>query len=155
MESFTFLFGIMLGEDFFTIIDHLSRAIQKESPSAVEARAYAAVTVSTLMEKRSDDYFERFWDKVTARAHQLGVEELALPRKRRAPSRVDKKCKDKFPRRNNSRNSIGDTTLRLQTNSQVKFRGSKHPNLSYTVKLKDCSRRLLMVISLIMTLFKR
>ena len=100
METFTFLFGIMLGEDFFTIIDHLSRALQKESLSAVEARAYAAVTVSTLMEKRSDDYFERFWDKVTARAHQLGVEELALPRKRRAPSRVDKKCKDKFPRRN-------------------------------------------------------
>ena len=64
MESFTFLFGIMLGEDFFTIIDHLSRALQKESLSAVEARAYAAVTVSNLMEKRSDDYFERFWDKV-------------------------------------------------------------------------------------------
>ena len=54
MESFTFLFGIMIGEDFFTIIDHLSRALHKESLSAVEAkaRAYAAVTVSTLKEKR-------------------------------------------------------------------------------------------------------
>ena len=100
MASFTFLFGIMTGEDFFTIIDHLSRAFQKENLSAVEARAYAAVTVSTLKEKRSEDYFERFWDKVTGRANQLGVEELAFPRKRRAPSRVDKKCKGKFPRRN-------------------------------------------------------
>ena len=52
--------------------------------------AYAAVTVSTLKEKRSEDYFERFWDKVTGIAYQLGVEELAFPRKRRAPSRVDK-----------------------------------------------------------------
>ena len=84
------------GEDFFTIIDHLSRALQKESLSAVEARAYAAVTVSTLKEKRSDEYFERFWDKVTARAHQLGVEEPALPRKRRAPSRVDENARTNF-----------------------------------------------------------
>ena len=29
------------------------------------------------------------------------------------------------------RNSIRDTTLRLQTNSQVKLRGLTHPNLSY------------------------
>ena len=94
MESFTFLFGIMIGEDFFTI----SRALQKESLSAVEARAYAAVTVSALMEKRSDDYFgyfERFWDKVTARAHQLGVKEPALPLKRRT-SRVDKNARTSF-----------------------------------------------------------
>ena len=109
-ESFTFLFGIMLGEDFFTIIDHLSRALQKESLSAFEAKAYAAVTVSTMMEKRSDDYFERFWDKVTTRAHQLGVKELALTRKRRAPSRVDKKCNDKFPRRN-SQEILSETLL--------------------------------------------
>ena len=40
MESFTCLFGIMIGKDFF------SRAFQKESLSAVEARAYAAVNDS-------------------------------------------------------------------------------------------------------------
>ena len=49
MESFTYLFGIMIGKDFFTItfmITSCSRAFQKESLSAVEARAYAAVNDS-------------------------------------------------------------------------------------------------------------
>ena len=36
IESFTFLFGIMLGEDFFTIIDHLSRALQTLVPLKLE-----------------------------------------------------------------------------------------------------------------------
>ena len=49
-------------------------------------------TVSTLKDKRSDDHFERFLYKVTARANQLP----ALPRKIRAPIRVDENAKTTF-----------------------------------------------------------
>ena len=145
----------MLGEDFYTIIDHLSRALQKESLSAVEARAYAAVTVSTLMEKRSDDYFERFWDRKSSSINLESKKKSLLYHAKEEHQAELTKMQGQISTTKHPGNFIRDTTLRLQTNSQVKFIGSKHPNLSYTLKLKDCSRRLLMAISLIMTLFKR
>ena len=48
MEKFSFLFGIIVGEKLFTITDTLSKALQKKTMCAIEAKRLAAVTLSTL-----------------------------------------------------------------------------------------------------------
>ena len=89
MMKFSFLFGVVVAEIFFSVTDTLSKAIQKKSLCASEARKMAAVTVSSLRDLGSDACFERFWDEIKVKAVDLGVDEPVLPRTRRAPLRLD------------------------------------------------------------------
>ena len=87
--KFSFLFGVVVAEKLFSVTDTLSKAVQKKSLCASEARKMAAVTVSSLRDLRSDAYFERFWDEIKVKAVDLGVDEPVIPRTRRAPLRLD------------------------------------------------------------------
>ena len=44
MEKFSFLFGVVIGEKLFSITDMLSKAVQKKTICAMEAKMLAAVT---------------------------------------------------------------------------------------------------------------
>ena len=45
MMKFSFLFGVVVAEKIFSVTDTLSKAVQKKSLCASEARKMAAVTV--------------------------------------------------------------------------------------------------------------
>ena len=89
MEKFSFLFGVVIGEQLFGITDTLSKALQKKTMCALEAKRLAAVTVSSLKEMRKDDNFDSIWDDLLKKADELECEEPILPRRRRAPKRID------------------------------------------------------------------
>ena len=88
MEKFSFLFGVVIGEQLFSITDTLSKALQKKTMCALEAKRLAAVTVSSLKEMRRDDSFDAIWDDLLKKADELECEEPILPR-RRAPKHID------------------------------------------------------------------
>ena len=48
MENFSFLFGVVIGEKLFSITDTLSKALQKKTMCAMEAKRLAAVTLASL-----------------------------------------------------------------------------------------------------------
>ena len=89
MEKFSFLFGIVIGEKLFSITDTLSKALQRKTMSAIEAKRLAAVTLSSLKEQRSDTHFDKVWEELLAKATEFDCEEPVLPRRRRAPKRID------------------------------------------------------------------
>ena len=89
MEKFSFLFGIVIGEKLFSITDTLSKALQKKTMCAMEAKRLAAVTLSSLKEQRSDDHFDKVWEELLAKADEFDCEEPVLPCRMRAPKCID------------------------------------------------------------------
>lgn len=87
MEKFSFLFSVFLAELVFQHKDNLSTALQAKNVSACEGQELARLVVKTLEGLRNEENFELMWSKCTRFAHENGVEEPALPRKRRAPKR--------------------------------------------------------------------
>ena len=88
MEKFSFLFGVVIGEKLFSITDILSKALQKKTMCAMEAKRLAAVTLASLKEQRSDGHFDKIWEELLVKADEFDCEEPVLPR-RRAPKRID------------------------------------------------------------------
>ena len=84
-----FFFGVAVAEKLFSITDTLSRAIQKISLCACEAKKMAEVTISSLKDHRSDTCFKHFYEDTKKKASDLGVDELTLPWSRRAPLCLD------------------------------------------------------------------
>ena len=58
MQRFSFLFGAIGSERFFSINDVLSKAFQKNTICASEAKTMAAICISCLR-TRSEDCFEK------------------------------------------------------------------------------------------------
>ena len=56
---------------------------------AMEAKRFAAVTLASLKEQRSDSHFDKIWEELLAKADEFDCEEPVLPRRRRAPKRID------------------------------------------------------------------
>ena len=56
MEKFSFLFGLVVGEQFFSITYKLSKALQKKTMCATEAKMLAAVILSSL-NRLTPEYF--------------------------------------------------------------------------------------------------
>ena len=88
MEKF-FLFGVVIGEKLFSITDILSKALQRKTMCAMEAKRFAAVTLASLKEQRSDSHFDKIWEELLVKADEFDCEEPVLPRRRRAPKRID------------------------------------------------------------------
>ena len=88
MEKFSFLFGVVIGEKLFSITDTLSKALQRKTMCAMEAKRLAAVTLASLKEQRSDSHFDKIWEELLAKVDEFDCEEPVLPR-RRAPKRID------------------------------------------------------------------
>ena len=76
---------------FLTITDTLSKAVQRKTLCAFEARKYATVTLVSLKEERNDDQFNSFWEDLLVKCREFDMVEPTLPQKRRAPTRLDER----------------------------------------------------------------
>ena len=89
MNTFNFLFGLVLGERLLKHTDSLSQTLQDPDLAACEAQATAELTCETLSRTRTDEAFDLFWEKTLQLQQELGVPPPELPRKRRAPPRLE------------------------------------------------------------------
>ena len=89
MKTFSFFYGVILGELILRHCDNLSRTLQKMDISAAEGQEVAALTVKTLMSIRSEESFQYFWEKALSHAQTLNVSDPQLPRKRKIPKRFE------------------------------------------------------------------
>ena len=89
MRDFNFYFGIVLGELILRHTDMLNQTLQKKTMSAAEGQEVARMTISTLESLRDDASFPAFWEKVNAPLDRFDIQEPTLPRKCRAPSRIE------------------------------------------------------------------
>ena len=60
MNSFNFLFGVVLGEHILKHRDNLSKTLQDPSVTAADAHSIADLTCKTLDQIRNDDCFDLF-----------------------------------------------------------------------------------------------
>ena len=86
----------MVSQLFFSITDKLSKAVQTKSICAFEATEYASVTLKCLEEERSEDRFNCLWEDLMSKKTKFGVGEPVLPRKRRAPTRLDQNSSNSY-----------------------------------------------------------
>ena len=89
MELFDFFFGLVLGESLLRNTDNLSRTLQKKHFSAAEGQLIAQKTKKALSSIRNEESFNNFWEKVSSLTLDVEVNEPALPRKRRLPTRFE------------------------------------------------------------------
>ena len=72
MKTFSFLFGLYLGQRLYCHTDNLSKALQNENVSAVSGHRLALLTEETLVVKKAADIPK--------------IDDPALPRKRNRPN---------------------------------------------------------------------
>ena len=87
MSEFQFYYGLHLSQRLFAISDNLSRALQKESMSALNGFHLAELTIKTFEKMRSDEGAKLFFETVAKKAsNYLFIQKPALPRKRKRPN---------------------------------------------------------------------
>ncbi len=86
MSTFNYLFGNVLGEMLLKHTDNLSKTLQDK---AAEGQQIAKMTVLTIKSLQNDEAFDNFWLKLNHTASSLQIGEPRLPRKRKAPCRLD------------------------------------------------------------------
>ncbi len=96
MVQYNLFFGFHLCETILKITDNLSRTLQKQTMSAAAGQSVADLTVATLKQMRSDESFKLFYALVDTNRQNTGVDEPALPRKRRAPRQFEVGSSDGF-----------------------------------------------------------
>eukprot|EP00117_Sycon_ciliatum_P045417 scpid51443/ scgid32647/ Zinc finger MYM-type protein 1 len=89
LARYTLLFGLHLCLAILRLTDNLSRTLQKQTLSAADGQASAALTVKTLETMRYDEAFQLFFGRVEVDRKSTGTDEPALPRKRKAPARFE------------------------------------------------------------------
>ena len=89
MSQYNLLFGLKLCERILKITDNLSKTFQKQSLSAAAAHDLAELTIKTLKGMRTDEAFELFFQMVERLHGCTDTKELTLPRKGKAPKRIE------------------------------------------------------------------
>ena len=89
MNSFRFLFGLLLSQIILRHTDKLSATLQNPALSSVEGQEIASLTVKTLQGIRSDTDYDLFWEAAEIKRVNFGVEEPSLPRRRKVPRRLE------------------------------------------------------------------
>ena len=89
MQNFGMFFGMKLGVKFYGITDSLSCTLQGSSITAFDAKHAATAVCQTLLGFWSDLSFDSFWEDATTKAHELQLQQPALPRACRPPRRFD------------------------------------------------------------------
>ena len=87
MTEFQFFYGLNFSQRLFLISDNLSKALQKESMSALSGLELARLTIETLKNMRTEENAKLFFDTVLkkSRDHSF-IDEPKLPRKRKRPN---------------------------------------------------------------------
>ena len=88
MERFDFFFGLHLGERLYSHTDNLSKTLQGTKMAAVSGQRLANLTKEMLTKMRNDQNFDHFYANVSRKSEGL-VGQPTLPRKRRAPARLE------------------------------------------------------------------
>ena len=81
MQSFNFLFCIVLSEMILRHTDKLSKTLQQPNLSSIEGHDITMLTVKTLEGLRNENDFELFWQKIEKMRVQFDIDEPLLPRK--------------------------------------------------------------------------
>ena len=89
MESFDFLFELLLASLLLRYSDNLSKSLQHEFLSAVEGQHIAKLTLDVLKSLCNDEQFTLFYEKAIVYQNRLGVNSPALSHKRRAPQHLE------------------------------------------------------------------
>ena len=89
METFPYLYGCKLGEYILLQTDNLSHSIQATDMCAADAHEAADAVLSLLLEERTNESFNKFWDEVEEVREMLGIQEGKLPRQRRHPTHLN------------------------------------------------------------------
>ncbi len=89
MKTFDFFFGACLLHSILRHTDNLSKTMQHTKLCAAEGQHMVRMTISTLQSIRSEEMFKLFWQKTVKRADELDIGQPALPRKRKAPRRLE------------------------------------------------------------------
>ena len=87
MKTFSFLFGLCLGQRLYCHTDNLSKALQNQNRLAVSGHILALLTEETLENMRNETSFKLFFDLVVKKAADIPkIDDPALPRKRNRPN---------------------------------------------------------------------
>ena len=87
MTEFQFFYGLHLSQRLFSISDNLSKALQKESMSALSGLNLAKLTIKTFEDMRTDESVKLFFDFVLKKASIIFfIDDAKLPRKRKMPN---------------------------------------------------------------------
>ena len=89
MYNYSVLFGLHLCLTILRLADNLSRTLQKQTLSAADGQAAATLTVRTLEGIRTDEAFNLFFERIELSRRVTETDEAALPRKRKAPKRLE------------------------------------------------------------------
>lgn len=89
MSTFEFFVGVVIGERVLKHTDNLSKTLQHKDLSANEGQEVADLSVKTLERMRDEQSFELFWTMVQELASKYDVGEPTLPRRRKAPRRLE------------------------------------------------------------------
>lgn len=89
METFRFMFGLLLSEMILRHTDKLSQTLQNPNLSSTDGNEIAMLTVKTIQSVRSNTNFDLFWDKAELMRVKWDVDEPQLPRKRKVPKRYE------------------------------------------------------------------
>ena len=89
MEKFDYFFGVELGRKCLSMVDNLSRALQKATISACEGQTIVKKTVQALESVRSDRDFDLFWKYLEQRTTEIDVSTPILPRRKKVPRRFE------------------------------------------------------------------
>ena len=89
MQTFHYLYGLLLAEMIFRQTDNLSRALQGEQLSAADGQRLAQQVITTLRKLRSDRDFDLFFAKVEQKRVELNIPEGKTSRPRKRPARFD------------------------------------------------------------------
>ena len=89
MKSFEFFFGVLLGHLVLSHSENLSVTLQTPKMSAAEAQKISRCAVGTIVSLREEAQFNKFWHDTLSEATILEVDNPKLPRKRKAPQRIE------------------------------------------------------------------
>eukprot|EP00731_Ephydatia_muelleri_P007396 Em0003g1644a len=89
MQSFNFLFCIVLSEMILRHTDKLSKTLQQPNLSSIEGHDIAMLTVKTLEGLRNENDFELFWQNIEKMRVQFDIDEPLLPRKQKVSQRFE------------------------------------------------------------------
>ena len=89
MSTFSFYFGLVLGEMLLRHSDNLNKTLQLDKLSVAEGQGIAVMTNTTLASLRNDTHYDLFWQKVIGMAEENNVENPKLPRNRKRPARYE------------------------------------------------------------------
>ena len=89
MQSFKFLFGLVLSETILRHTDKLSQTLQQPQLSSVEGHGVAMLTVKTLESLQTSGNFDLFWQKLEKTREELDVDKPEPARRRKVPKRFE------------------------------------------------------------------